>query len=85
MVLAFVALSATFLAPLTARRLSLYAPEDRTTHMVLNTPPSFEEGLGAQLADILAASRANGETMPAEPSPCCARSFPPRRARVAGL
>ena len=66
MVLAFVALSATFLAPLTARRLSLYAPEDRTTHMVLNTPPSFEEGLGAQLADILAASRANGETMPAE-------------------
>ena len=65
--LAIVALSAAFLAPLTAWR-SSNAHNDRATRLVLNdiqlaTPEaaqaaSFEEGqvLGAQLADILAAS-----------------------------
>jgi len=79
--LAIVALSATFLAPFTTRRASLNAHNDRSTHLMLNSPDveqlatpeaaqaaSFEESqvLGAQLADILAASCTNGEKMPAE-------------------
>ena len=80
--LACVALSATFLAPLTARRSStVNAHSDRSTHLMLNAPDirqlaspeaaqaaSSEESqvLGTQLADILAASCANGEKMPAE-------------------
>ena len=79
--LAIVAL-AVALAPFTARRsFTLNAPNDRSRHLMLNAPDvkqlatteaaraaSFEESqmLGAQLADILAAACANGETMPAE-------------------
>ena len=78
--LAIVALSATFLAPFTARRSStLNAHNDRSTHLMLNAPDvpqlatpgaaqaSFEESqvLG-QLADILAANCSNGEEMPIE-------------------
>ena len=48
---------------------------------------SFEESqvLGAQLADILAATCANGEKMPrSRLSLCCAHSCQPRRALEAG-
>ena len=76
LVVAIVALAAAFLAPFTAR-----CSYGRSTHLMLNAPDvqqlatseaaqaaSFEEGqvLGAQLADILAASCANGKNMPAE-------------------
>jgi len=80
--LAIVALSATFLAPFTARRSStLNAHNDRSTHLMLNAPDvpqlatpgaaqavaSFEESqVLGQLADILAANCSNGEEMPIE-------------------
>jgi len=82
MMLAIVALSATFLAPFTARRSStLNAHNDRSTHLMLNAPDvpqlatpgaaqavaSFEESqVLGQLADILAANCSNGEEMPIE-------------------
>ena len=73
-------LTAAFLAPFTSVRHSSTLNE-RSTHPMLNAPDvqplatpeaaqaaSFEESqlLGTQLADILAASCANGEKMPAE-------------------
>jgi len=80
MMLAIIALSATFLAPFTARRSStLDAHNHRSTHLMLNAPDvqqlATPEVLSAQLADILAASCANSEkyggqfVMPAEAVP----------------
>jgi len=71
--LAIVALSATFLAPFTARRSStLSAHKGRSTHLMLNAPdaqqlatPEESQVLG-QLADLLATNCSNGEEMPFE-------------------
>ena len=67
--LAAVTLSATFLAPLTARRSSTLNAQknDRSTHLMLNAPDVEQLATPeAQLADILDASCANGEKMPTE-------------------
>ena len=70
--LAILALSASsFLAPFTARRVStLNAHNDRATHLMLNAPDgqqlAIPEAVQTELVDVLAASCANGNTMPIE-------------------
>jgi hypothetical protein len=73
MMLAIVALSATFLVPFPARRSStLNAHKGRSRHLMLNAPDvqqlaTPEESLVlGQLADLLATNCSNGEEMPYE-------------------